>query len=431
MTARPLTSAARPRRVTAVVVGAGHAGLAVSAELSARGIDHVVLERDAIASAWRARWESLRLLTPNWQCSLPGYRYTGPDPDGFMTKEEVARFIERYAGVIGAPVETNTTVASVIRREGGYRVETDRGEWLCRGVIAASGAFARPLVPREAAGLSPAILSLTCAEYRSPDALPNGGVLVVGASATGVQIADEIARSGRAVTLSVGEHVRMPRRYRGLDIQRWLELTGILDQRYDAVDDIVRARRVPSPQLVGTPEHATLDLNALTRIGVRLAGRFVGASGSRVTFSGSLRNHCTLADLKLKRLLDGIDVWVERNDAAVLDKPQPLAPTRVDPRPPLTLDCTRENVRTIVWATGFAPEHGWLHVDAFDHKGRLKHDGGVVAPGLYVMGLTFMRRRKSSFIHGAADDARDLCDHLKAHLDGARTGDPPMAQRRA
>ncbi|MGD2047621.1 MAG: pyridine nucleotide-disulfide oxidoreductase, partial [Gemmatimonadota bacterium] len=249
------------------------------------------------------------------------------------------------------------------------------------------------------------------------------GVLVVGASATGLQLADEIHRSGRPVTLAVGEHVRMPRVYRGRDIQYWMDAVGLLDERYDAVDDIGRARRVPSPQLVGTAERATLDLNGLTRRGVRIVGRLAGLRDGVVQLSGSLRNVCQLADLKMNRLLDGIDRWArETGRADGLPAPERYEPTRVEPSPRLSLDLRRGEIRTIVWATGSRPDYSWLDAPVFDRRGRLRHDGGEVvgAPGLYVLGLPFLRRRKSSFIHGAEDDTRELCDALVGHLDRVR-----------
>jgi putative flavoprotein involved in K+ transport len=259
-------------------------------------------------------------------------------------------------------------------------------------------------------------------------------VLVVGASATGLQLADEIARSGRAVTICVGEHIRLPRTYRGLDIQRWLQVLGILDERYDAVDDIVRARRVPSPQLVGSIDRATLDLNALTDRGVTLAGRLVGLQDGKAQFSGSLRNHCTMADLKLNRLLDSIDRWLAESALAPAAAPDAVraphsverfAATRVTAEPPLTMNLADSRIGTIVWATGFQPDFRWLHAPVFDHKRRLRHDGGIVdAPGLYVLGLNFMRRRKSSFMHGAEDDCRDLAAHLATYLRGAAVRQP-------
>ena len=260
-------------RVTTVVIGAGHAGLAASHFLSERSIDHVVLERGEVANSWRReRWDSLRLLTPNWQSRLPGHRYDGPDPDGYMTMGEVVEFIERFATVSGAPVRTGADVTSVRRTDDGYAVTTSRGEIRCRTVVIASGACNRPAVPAFSDAVPASVEQLTPFDYRNPDQLPDGGVLVVGASATGVQLAAEIRRSGRPVTLSVGEHVRLPRTYRGRDVLWWMDASGVWDERYDEVDDLTRARRLPSPQLVGTPERATLDLNALTGHGRRAGG---------------------------------------------------------------------------------------------------------------------------------------------------------------
>jgi putative flavoprotein involved in K+ transport len=406
--------------VETVVIGAGHAGLAMSRCLTERSIDHVVLERGEVANSWRhERWDSLRLLTPRWQSRLPGYCYRGSDPDGFMTMPEVVEFIDSYAGFIAAPVRTATTVTSVSPGPAGYRVSTNRGDWHCRSVVMAGGSFNIPVVPAVSAAVPASISMYTSKDYRSPGQLSEGGVLVVGASATGLQLANEIHRSGRPVTLAVGEHVRMPRMYRGRDIQCWMDAAGVLDERYDQVDDIVRARRVPSPQLVGTTTRATLDLNSLTDLGVRLVGRFVGVNGNKAQFSGGLRNHCASADLKMDRLLDTIDTWARENGVDPDDEPgRRFAPTRTEDSPRLDLDFASGEVSTVIWATGYRPDYSWLDVPALDRKGRLRHDGGVVAaPGLYVMGLPFMRRRKSSFIHGAADDARDLSAHLAGYLD--------------
>jgi putative flavoprotein involved in K+ transport len=410
-------------RTTTVVIGAGHCGLAMSALLSNRSIDHVVLERTVVANAWRTeRWDSLRLLTPNWQCRLPGSDYDGGDPDGFMTASEVVDVLTRYAKDVAAPVQTDTTVTSVRRSDSGYVVATDQGWWTAETVVLASGAFNRPKVPELAAGVPPSVTTLTPMDYRNPDQLADGGVLVVGASATGVQIAHEIQRSGRPVTLAVGEHVRGPRTYRGRDIHWWMEAAGVLDERYDTVDDIVRARRVPSMQLVGTPERATCDLNALTVDGVHLVGRLAGMRDGVALFSGSLRNKCELADLKLARLLDLIDEWATASGAdAIADPPHRFEPTIVPDPPTLSLDLTGGAVETIVWASGFVPDYSWLDVDVLDAKGMIRHDGGVVAsPGMYVTGLPFLRRRKSSFIDGGRADAEDLVVELTKHLDARR-----------
>jgi putative flavoprotein involved in K+ transport len=409
------------RRVTTVVVGAGHAGLAVSRCLTERSIDHVVLERGEIAHAWRTeRWDSLRLLTPNWQRRLPGFGYAGDDPDGFGTVSEVVAFIERYARAISAPVWTGTRVMSVHGTDRDYLVCTDRGDWRARTIVIATGACGVPQIPPLADAVPASVTTLTPTEYRNPDQLEQGGVLVVGASATGVQLADEIHRSGRPVTLAVGEHIRAPRIYRGRDIQWWMEAAGVLDQRYDEVDDIARARRVPSLQLVGSPERRTLDLNALAESGVTPVGRLVGVAHNRLWFSGSLRNQCALSDLKMGRLLDTLDRWATAQglDGEVGPAYRP-APTRVDQAPRLHLPLGRGGVKTIVWATGFRPDHSWLKLPVFDHKGEIRHDGGVVpSPGVYVVGLPFLRRRKSALIDGAGVDARDLSQLLATCLHG-------------
>ena len=244
-------------------------------------------------------------------------------------------------------------------------------------------------------------------------------MLVVGASATGLQLAEEIHESGHPVTLAVGEHVRMPRIYRGRDIQFWMDKAGLLDQSLEAVDDIRRARGVPSPQLIGSEEHRTLDLNVLSRKGVRLAGRLAAISGNQAQFSGSLRNVCALADLKMGRMLEGIDKWIDEHGYARRAEPATrYEPTIVDDSPLLSLDFASGEIRTVLWATGFRPDYSWLGVPVLDRKGRIEHQGGITkAAGLYVLGLPFLRRRKSSFIHGAEDDVRDVGAHLNVYLD--------------
>lgn len=407
-------------RVPTVVIGAGHAGLAVSHQLSELSVDHVVLERGEVANTWRnERWDSLRLLTPNWQTRLPGFEYQGDDPDGFMTMPEVVDFISAYADLIEAPVETQTAVESLRRTGDRYSVASNGHVWDAAAVVIASGGFNRAKIPALAADLPSNVQSVTAFDYKRPDQLGTGGVLVVGASATGIQIADEVRRSGRPVTVAVGEHVRMPRTYRGRDIQFWLERIGRLDERYDEVDDIVRARHVPSPQLVGTPDRKTLDLNSLTAEGVRLVGRMSAITGGLAYFSGSLRNVCALADLKLIRLLDMIDEWATQDggDAAV-GPPERFHDTVVDDDPTLSLDLADGSISTVVWATGYRPDYSWLDIPVLDRKGEIKHDGGVVTgpPGLYRIGLNFLRRRKSSFIHGAEDDATFIAGHLATYL---------------
>ena len=407
------------RSATTIIIGAGQSGLAMSRHLTARSIDHVVFERGEVANSWLTeRWDSLRLLTPNWQTRLPGHAYAGNDPDGFMTMSEVVRFLQRYAELSRAPVVTGTRVMRVRQQGRSYEVLTNRGVWRCRKLVIASGACNLASIPSLSAGLPAKVASLTPLQYRNPGLLPEGGVMIVGASASGIQLAREIQATGRRVVLSVGDHVRMPRTYRGRDIQWWMDAIGAMDARYDAVDDIQRARHLPSLQLVGTPERVTVDLNSLRRAGVELVGRLVGLRDGQAQFSGSLANFCALADLKMNRLLASIDDWVNANGFAErFSAPERYETTDVGPQNRLSLDLIGAGIGTVIWATGFRPDYSWLDVPVLDRKGRIRHDGGVVAaPGLYVMGLPFMRRRKSSFIDGAGDDAADLAAHLSQNL---------------
>jgi putative flavoprotein involved in K+ transport len=410
--------------VTTVVIGAGHAGLAASHFLSRRSIDHVVLERGEVANSWRReRWDSLRLLTPSWQSRLPGLRYEGPDPDGYMTMGEVTEFIERFAKVAQAPVRTGVTVTSVRRAGEGYRLTTSDGEVAARAVVIASGACNRPAVPSLGEQVPRGVRQITPFDYRGPGGLPDGGVLVVGASATGLQLAAEIRRSGRPVTVSVGEHVRLPRTYRGQDVLWWMDQAGVWDQRHDEIEDLTRARRLPSPQLAGTPERATLDLNALTGAGVELVGRWGAVRDGRALFSGGLRNVFSLADLKLERLLGTFDEWArEQGRDGEVAAPERFAPTRVPKSARWQLDLDSGEIRTVVWATGFRPDYSWLDVPVVDEKGHLRHDGGVIteSPGLYALGLPVLRRRKSTFICGIEDDAREVIAHLAGYLASRR-----------
>ena len=409
------------RNTTVVVIGAGQAGLAMSRCLTERSIDHVLLERGDTANSWRTeRWDSLRLLTPNWLSRLPGWGYEGDDPDGYMSADEVAQHLDAYRGSFGAPVQSATTVESVTSTPAGFVVDTDQGRWGCRCVVVATGACSTPRIPAVSSVLPDHITQLAPIEYRNPEQIARGRVLVVGASASGAQIADELARAGRDVTLAVGEHVRLPRTYRGKDIHWWMDALGQLDERYDQMDDIVRARRLPSLQLIGSPERRTLDLNGLAKAGVGLVGRLVGVANGAAQLSGSFANVCAAADLKQARLLDAIDEYAtDHGLAAGLAAPHRPEPTRVR-TPPTAIGLDAFN--TVIWATGFRPEYPWLEPHLLDRKGAIQHDGGVmIQPGMYVLGLPFTRQRKSSFLDGVGPDARFLSTHLAGFLDGVAT----------
>lgn len=402
---------------TVAVVGAGPAGLAMSRCLAGASIDHVLLERSRVAhSWWHQRWDSLRTLTPNWMNRLPGLPDTTGDPDGFMTATALAARLDRYAQQIAAPVRTGVDVAAVHRDGDGWRVETDGGPIRARAVVLATGAAGRPAVPALAAALPGSVQQLTPTGYRRPAQIEGERVLVVGAAATGVQVADELVRSGRSVVLSVGDHVRLPRTYRGRDIHWWMQATGISDERWHDVEAIDRARRVPSPQLIGSEERRSLDLGALRSSGVELVGRVVGLEGGRLQCSGSLANHVASADLKQARLLDRIDAFVAETGQPA-EAPIRPAPTVVGA--PVT-ELEVAGIDAVVWATGYRPVLPTLDAGLLDRNGRLRHDGGVAAaPGLYVLGLPFLRRRKSSFLDGIGADAVELATHLRAHLDRA------------
>jgi putative flavoprotein involved in K+ transport len=305
--------------------------------------------------------------------------------------------------------------------DGGYEVTTDQESWRCRSLVMASGACNVAIVPSVAKVLPRSITSITPMQYRNPVQLPDCGVMIVGASATGVQLASEIQASGRQVVLCVGEHVRLPRVYRGRDIKWWMDVIGAMDLRYDEVDDLNRARRLPSLQLIGTPERRSIDINSLREAGVEIVGRLVGLHDGKAQFSGGLASQCAMADLKMNRMLAGIDAWVtESGQESSFAAPCRYEATAIGSQARLSLDLNDASIRTVIWATGYRPDYAWLDVPVLDRKGRIMHDGGVVnAPGMYVMGLPFMRRRKSSFIDGAGDDAADIVQHLTLGLQRA------------
>lgn len=408
--------------IDTLVVGGGQAGLAMSRCLTERGVDHVVLERGRVGERWRReRWDSLRLLTPNWQSRLPGWSYRGPDPAGFMTKDEVADLLDVYAASFSAPVETGVRVTGVERAGSDFLVETEGAEWRAAHVVIATGHCDRPFVPAFAGALSADVVQVTPSEYRNPSSLPAGGVLVVGASATGVQLAEEIQRSGRSVVLAVGRHMRLPRNYRGRDVQWWLDAIGVWDQTIDDVGDIERSRREPSLQLIGSADHRTLDLGVLQDEGVRLVGRAVDAAGATVALAPDLSESLVTADGRLERLLRRIDGYIESTGLASEVSPaEPVRQIRPSPAPEL-LDLERAGIRTVLWATGYRRSYPWLRLPVLDPRGEIRHEGGVTpVPGLYVLGLQFLRTRKSSLLDGVGADAAYLADHIAARRGAAR-----------
>jgi len=415
--------------IDTVVIGAGHAGLATSWALRGASREHVVLERGDIGDSWlRDRWDSLRLLTPAWLNELPGLAGRD-DPDAFLSAATFAERLGVYAAAVQAPVLPRTLVRSLHPWTGTgtgtyrFRVMTDAGAWLAQNVIIATGPGTSPLVPAQVGDLSPDLHVVASSAYRNPRALPDGGVLVVGASSSGVQIADELARSGRRVLVAVGGHTRMPRRYRGMDIYWWLQRTGRLDRRIDEVPDPTAARRESSLQLIGRDPVLPVDLPALRDRGVELLGRWIAADGPRARFAEDLPATCGVAERRLRRILAAIDVHI---DATGLTREvlAPDPPTAFLPSPARTIvDLRAEGVRTVVLATGHRPHLPWLRVPVLDEEGRIRQHLGVTpAPGLYTVGQRFQTRRSSGLIAGAQHDVAEVVAHLTQPRSGVAAG---------
>jgi putative flavoprotein involved in K+ transport len=397
-----------------IIIGAGQAGLAMSRCLTDHGLDHVVLERGRIAERWRSeRWDSLRLLTPNWMTRLPGWSYDGADPDGFMTAGEVVAFFAGYARSSDAPIEEGTTVESLRFADDHFQVATNSETWRATNVVIATGWCDRPAIPAMAEHLSPDRQQVAPSAYRNPASLPDGGVLVVGASSTGVQLADELRAAGREVVLAVGRHSRLPRRYRGMDIYWWLERIGTLDRTITELPDPVHARHEPSLQLVGRDDGRSLDLITLRDAGVRITGRATGIDGHQVEFADDLAHTVAAADRRMARVLAEIDRHIDESGLAdeVL-VPEPMSSLRAEPAPH-RLDLRAEGITNVVWATGFRRTYPWLHLPVLDRSGEICQRRGVTPiPGLYVLGQRFQHFRSSNFIDGVGRDAAFVADDV-------------------
>ncbi len=399
-------------RAPVVVIGAGQAGLALSHVLTRAGVEHVVLERGRVAQRWAGHpRESLRLLSPNWMSRLPGFHYTGPDPDGFMSAAEVAAYLRSYATASAAPVVENAEVRSVRAHDDAFVVTSTAGGFRAAAVVVATGWCDMPFVPAYAAALDRGVDPLTSATYRCPAGLRSGRVLVVGASATGTQIADELARAGRQVVFAVGSHTRLPRRHRGHDIMWWLDRAGLLDCPIDRHPRPEAARREPSLQLTGSDDGREVDLRSLQDRGVELVGRLSSMEGSVVRFARDLAATTATADEALRRLVCRLD-----GDASPADLDALVRPVRIAD-PAEWIDLRRAGIRTVVWATGYRRAYPWLHLPVVDRCGDVRHRGGATpVPGLYVLGMRWQSRRSSSFLDGVRFDAVTVAGRVLRHL---------------
>lgn len=399
--------------VEVLVVGAGQAGVAMSEHLSERGIRHLVLERDRIAERWRSmRWDSLVANGPVWHDRFPGLEFTGLDAGVFAGKEQVADYFVAYAEKIGAPIRCGVEVTSVRRKEGapGFRVKTSDGDFDVRYVVAATGPFQRPVIP-PVVPENADLVQIHSSAYRNPEQLPAGTVLVVGAGSSGVQIAAEIQGSGRQVFLSVGPHDRPPRSYRGRDFCWWLGVLG----KWDAATPALGAEHV-TIAVSGANGGHTVDFRALAESGVELLGRTEAYDAGILSFAPDLRENIAAGDAQYLELLDEADAYIARNGLDLPEEPQARF-QRPDPvsltTPIRELDLAEAGVTSIIWATGFAVDYGWLQVDAFDEQGKPRQQRGVSAePGVYFLGLPWQSRRGSSFIWGVWHDAGYVADQI-------------------
>ena len=401
-------------QVEVLVVGGGQAGVAMSEHLGDCGVPHLVLERHRIAERWRSeRWDSLVANGPVWHDRFPGMEFLDAAPDAFASKEQVADYFVAYAEKIGAPIRCGVDVVSVRRNPGrpGFRVQTSEGIVHARYVVAATGPFQRPVIPPIVPeGGVP--LQIHSSAYRNPEQLPEGAVLVVGAGSSGVQIADELRRSGRRVHLSVGPHDRPPREYRGRDFCWWLGVLGL----WDAETPPLGAEHV-TIAVSGARGGHTVDFRALAATGIELVGRTASFADGTLRFESDLADNIAHGDASYLSLLDAADAYVERNGLDLPEEPEAriLGPDPACVTDPLReLDLATAGVTSIVWATGFATDYGWLEVDAFDENGRPRHRRGVSSePGVYFLGLPWLSRRGSSFIWGVWHDAKHVADHIE------------------
>lgn len=404
---------AEKNSIDTLVIGAGQAGIAMSEHLSNLGIPHLVLERSRIAEAWRtARWDSLVANGPVWHDRFPGLEFDDLEPDAFASKEQVADYFVTYAQKFNAPIRTGVEVRKVTRNSdrAGFTVETSEGVYEANRVVAATGPFQRPVIPP----IAPAdneIHQIHSADYRNPAQLPEGAVLVVGAGSSGVQIADELQRSGRQVYLSVGAHDRPPRSYRNRDFCWWLGVLG----EWDAPASKPGKEHV-TIAVSGARGGHTVDFRALAKLGITLVGLTHSFEQGLVRFKPDLAQNLANGDQNYLSLLDAADAYIARNGLDLPEEPEArffLPEPECVRNPVLQLDLAEAGITSIIWATGYAVDYNWLQVNAFDANGKPQHQRGVSSePGVYFLGLPWLLRRGSTFIWGVWHDAKIIADHI-------------------
>jgi len=401
-------------RVEVIVIGGGQAGLAMSYHLTAQGRPHLVLEQDRIAESWRSkRWDSLRMIAPNWTLRLPGFQYQGADPDSFMSKDEVVAQLETYARSFTAPVRESVRVTAVERDPAGasFLVQSEDGVYVASQVVVATGALQRPYIPGCGADLPPDVAQIVPYTYRNPAALPPGAVLVVGSGQSGCQIAEELRRSGRTVYLSVSGSWGMPRRYRGQDTSFWLRAAGWISQ---TVDDLPAGARagLPNPQLTGADGGHDMTVYTLAREGVVMLGHVQGVRTGKILFAPDLAVSLAKGDEQARSFVRSIDDHIREHglDAPAEDFPRCLVPAdNLNPATPEELDLTEAGIAAVVWATGYRPDLNWVRLPVLDTEGYpIQRRGETAEPGLYFLGLDWLYKRNSGLFSGMSDDAAYL-----------------------
>jgi putative flavoprotein involved in K+ transport len=417
-----------------VVVGGGQAGLSMSYCLTQRSVEHIVLERDRIGHEWRdRRWDSFCLVTPNWQCQLPGFPYPGDDPDGFMLREGIAGYLDAYARSFTPPVIEGVAATRLRRdRKGKYLVGTRAGELIVDQVVLATGPYQVPLIPRLADRLPDELTQLHSSRYRNPDQLPAGEILVVGTGQSGCQIAEDLHLAGRQVHLAVGSAPRVARFYRGRDVVAWLDAVGYYRKAVEEFTDVDAVRFRVNHYVTGRDGGRDIDLRALAREGMRLYGRLTGVRGSVVQFAPDLEKNLDHADAVSESIKDSIDAYI---DARGIDAPPEPRYTPVwrPEREPTQVDLDAAGITSVIWSTGFGRDDRWIEAPVFDGRGYPTHDRGVTsAPGLYFLGLPWLHTWGSGRLSGVAQDAAYLArrittgpDHLFRWIAGTSSSTYP------
>jgi putative flavoprotein involved in K+ transport len=398
------------RSVNVAIIGGGQAGLATSWYLTQAKVDHVVLESGRVAETWRSRrWDSFCLVTPNWTVQLPGAKYDGPDPDGFMSLAELIRYFQSYASFFDAPVEERSAVTKLEADDGGFLLTLASGKIKARSVVVATGAYQLPHRPTGAESLSGGVVQLFAEEYSNPAALPPGAVLVVGSGQTGCQLAEEIHQSGRKVFLACGRCVWVPRRLHGHDTVWWMIESGFMDRTPDKLPSPA-ARLLGNPQTSGHDGGRDLNYRVLQSMGVELLGRYVGAEGSKLHFADDLAASVDFGDARLGDLLKFIEAGCAAKGITppTFDVPPPL---RIETRP--ELDIAQDGIGSVIWTSGYRPDYGWVKFPVLDGMGfPVQTDGRTEVPGLYFMGVHWMRKGKSSILYGVGEDAGVVAQHI-------------------